>query len=578
MLGLKPHLITILLVPLVLFSGCDLPAGTIASPAPPPPASAYIMKLIASPVDDQLIYAATNGGGLYRTQNGGDHWTDISPGPELRHYNIVVLDPLDPTRMYTGGRENGLWVSSDGGNSWGCLAFTGESILSLVADPNSPERLFVLTPDGVHRNTSGGVGPWEHVFDYPNFVTANKIPWPDPSWPKQFSRFQHLTLDPREPDTLFLGGRWEGGYHRSDDGGETWKHEWIGPIFRRGDRIVPDPVTPHILYAETHHQGMFKSYNNGLSWVSSSHGIAPQKRTAHYGAVLISGSAFDPTDPATIYAGSDYSNWKSVDAGASWTELDVSLTCEFARTFLVAGNTVYAGTNVGLYRSFDGGATWEPCNNGLPTRTILATARGTVNGEPFEWAICAGRPAVYRRSLDSNSDWVSVSWLLYENATAVRFEADTATVVVDTPNGERRSTDGGLRWDAAPTEYVAAPIAALTHPNSKTQPDGSAGVRLSVAIHGAPRPSDAQVHSMYQRPPYVFLAISNPTYPEDGSVPDWTGHWENKLSGIITIPSDLINSAVKKNLRVEVRDFQYGTRTGSASIDTTGAITVKVSL
>lgn len=535
------------------------------------------MKLTASPDNDQLIYAATNGSGLYRTRDGGDHWADISPSADLRHYNIVVLDPRDASRIYTGGRETGLWVSNDSGVSWRRLALTGTSILSLVIDPTNRDRLYALTPDGVQRNTAGGAGAWEQVFDYLKFVTDGDIPWPDPTWPKQFSRFQHLTLDPHDPDTLFLGARWEGGYHRSDDGGDTWKHESIGPMFRRGDRIVPDPMTPNLLYAETHHQGMFKSYNNGRSWVSSSHGIAPQKRTPHYGAVLISGSAFDPTDSATIYAGSDYSNWKTTDAGATWSEVDPSLSCEFARSFLVAGDTVYAGTNIGLFRSFDGGANWEPCNRGLPTRTLLTTTQGAVDGEDWEWAICTGRPAVYRRSLDSTSDWVSVSWLLYESATAIRFEADTETLVIDTPNGERRSTDGGLRWDVAPTVYTESSIIDPAPPLSQGASPSDRNRHLPIAIHGAPRPDDSIVEHMYQRPPYVYLAITTPNYPEDGSAPLWTGHWDNQLSDNIIVPAALLEAEGQKILRVEVRDFHYGTRVGQTPVNPIGATLIQVS-
>lgn len=560
---------------------CFLSMGVGASASDhvvPPPASAYIMKLAASPADDELIYAATNGGGLYRTRDGGGYWSDISPRTKFRHYYIVALDPLDSSRIYTGGRETGLWVSHDRGDSWELLALPEASILSLVIDPIDRNRLYVLTPDGVHRNTHGGAGPWQFIFNYPEFVAENEVPWPDPTWPKQFSRFQHLTLDPRHPDTLFLGGRWEGGYHRSEDGGDTWRHESIGPIFRRGDRIVPDPVTPNLLYAETHHQGMFKSYNNGRSWVSSSSGIAPQKRTPHYGAVLISGSSFDPSNSDIIYAGSDYSNWKSTDAGATWHELGQSLTCEFARSFLVTENAVFAGTNVGVYRSFDGGNTWETCNRGLPTRTVLATTQGTVNGERFEWALCAGQPAIYRRSLERTSDWVSVSWLLYDGASAIRFESDTGTLVIETPKGERRSVDGGLRWDVPATVYVKSVTAKLQQTFISGGSNGSPNRSLLVEILGATRPDDSVIEPMYQRPPYVAFAITTPTYPMDASVPLWTGQWDDSLSGILSVPKKIFELDGSKVLRVEVRDFQHGTRTGSAILDPSTPTTISVAL
>jgi photosystem II stability/assembly factor-like uncharacterized protein len=573
MLRLKPHFTTVLLVFLVIFPGCNRPAERRASPAIPPPASAYIVKLAALPGDDDdsTLFAATNGSGLYRSHDAGDHWRDISPHPDLRYYYIVVFDPANPAQLYSGGRDSGLWQSTDQGDSWSLIAFANTSILSLAIDPTDPNRLYVLTPQGVHRSTTGGTGSWTQVFDYPEFVKDNDVPWPNPEWPVLFGRFQHLTLDPRNPATLFLGGRWEGGYHRSDDGGNTWRNESLGPIFRRADRVIPDPVTPDLLYAETHHQGMFKSYNNGLSWVSSSHGIAPQKRTPHYGAVLISGSAFDPNHPEVIYAGSDYSNWKTSNAGATWHEVGPSLTCEFARSFLVTPNAVYAGTNVGIYRSADGGATWEPRNRGLPPREIVDRTQGTVGNEHFEFAITAGRPAVYRRSPDHASDWVSVSWLLYENADSIRFESDTETVVINTPNGERRSSDAGLRWNVPPTVYAPKSL------ETPAAPPPASGT-ISVAIHGASLPDDGPIDPWYQRPPYTALAIVKSGYPQDGSAPLWTGHWATQLAGTITLPADIFESSQDLILRAEVRDFHYGTRTGEAPLTPTQPNIIRVKL
>lgn len=558
---------------------CSLSAAELRpSPEVPPPASAYITKLVSAPDDDRLIIAATNGSGLYRSSTAGDTWQQISPADDLRYIHVAVFDPHDSSRLYVGGRESGLWVVTNNGSDWEHVALGKTSVLSLVIDPQDARRLLVLTPDGVHRSLNGAGGPWRQVFDYPDFIAQRPAVWPDPDWPVRFSRFQHLTIDPRNPATLLLGGRWEGGYHRSDDGGDTWQHLPLGPIFRRADRVLFDPIDANILYAETHHQGLFKSFNRGRSWVSSSHGIAPQKRTPHYGAVLISGMAFAPENPTTLYAGSDYSNWRSTDAGASWQEVGETLTCEFARSFLITSDTVYAGTNVGIYRSHDDGLTWTTSNRGLPERKILATTQGTVRGERFEFALCEGRPAVYRRSLDRHTDWVSISWLLYESATAIRFEPETETLVIQTESGERRSQTGGLRWDVSPTVYLPKPV---IHPAAPAPPAPSADRTentFAIAIHGAARPDDSPVESMYQRPPYIALAVVGPGYPEDGSEPLWRGHWTDHLSGSITVPASVLKSTITPQLRVEVRDFQYGTRTGSAPLNQTEPTIIDVRL
>ena len=397
------------------------------------------------------------------------------------------------------------------------------------------------------------------------------------------TRFQGITINPHDPEVIAVGARWEGGFHLSRDGGRTWAHQQIGPIFRRVDRLVFDPVDPSVRYAATHHQGVFKSYNNGESWVSSSSGIEPQKRTPHYGAVLVSGMAFDPGDPRAIYSGSDYSNWKSTDGGQTWEELGITLTCEFARSFAVAPGcppTVYAGTNVGLYRSRDHGATWEPCNRGLPERQILDTCTAEIEGEMFEYAVVRGRPAVFRRSITRESDWVSMSWMLYEEGQSIRFDPSEGSLFLETDKGTRRSDDGGFRWELEPTLYVdqtlVAAAASVVSPGGV--PKGQRGI--SVMITGAPELDDAVVDPLYQRPPYVSLQIVGPGYPHDGSVPVWSGHWDQHLSGTMVLPEASIRSDGDLWLYVEVRDFQWGTRTGRVRIDDSpGAVlTVEVSL
>ncbi len=544
----------------------------------PPPAAAYIQRLTGTPGQPELLFAATQGAGLYRSRDGGDRWESITPEAGLSHFNVVMRAPDAERGLYAGGRETGLWYSPDEGESWERSPTAPEQVLDLAVTPDQPQRLLVLAPDGVYRSTAGRAGPWRRVFDYEGFVRARpEIPWPG-DFDVRFSRFQHLMIDPRRPETVYLGARWEGGYHRSDDGGTTWRHESVGPLFRRVDEVWADPEDPEILYAGTHHQGLFKSYNRGRSWVSSSHGLAPQQRTPHYGAVLISGLAFDPTDSATLFSGSDHGNWMSADGGRTWREVGPTLSCEFTRSMLVTTEAVYAGTNVGIYRSRDGGLTWESCNRGLPERQIVATTEGEVAGERWAFAVGAGRPAVYRRSLTRGGDWAAVSWLLREAATGLRFESATETLVVETASGERRSQDGGLRWDVAQTAYVpkAKVVAAAPATDAREGPDGE--VALPVEIRGAPRPDDGVVEGWYQRPPYVALALVGAGYPEDGSVPYWTGAWVEDLAGVITVPAESLSAADDLWLRVEVRDFQYGTRTGAVPLQRDGLTTVPVSL
>ncbi len=553
-------------------------SSTTDFPEVPPPASAYIQVIRIDPAQPEILYAASPGGGLFRSLNEGDSWQSINPNEQLRHFNAVVIDPKHPAQIYAGGEKTGLWVSLDRGNHWELAGLVQASIQDIAIDPHDSGRLFVLTSTGVYRTTDGTKGEWQCVFDYVDFIEREYTGhWPEET--VRFYRFQGISIDPHNPSTVMFGGRWEGGYHRSDDGGDTWQHEQLSPIFRRADRLHFDPVDPNVYYAATHHQGLLKSYNRGKTWVSTGRGIEPQKRTPYYGAVLICGLAFDPAQPSTLYAGSDYSNWKSTDNGETWQEVGTGLTCEFTRSFAVgpeSSGIIYAETNVGIYRSRDGGETWESCNRGLPEREILASTTGTFAGEKFEFAIVKGRPSVFRRSLTRGTDWVSISWLLYEQAETLRFDEVSKTLVIATEHGERRSFDGGLRWDVPATEYATRNTA---HPTESVKLSAPSGHRaFSVVIKGAVIPDDSVVDEFYQRPPYVALALTESEYPKDGSEPLWTGSWDRALSGTIVIPEKLGQLAKPLILHVEVRDFQWGTRMGKARLRTEpeGVTTVQV--
>lgn len=112
----------------------------------------------------------------------------------------------------------------------------------------------------------------------------------------------------------------------------------------------------------------------------------------------------------------------------------------------------------------------------------------------------------------------------------------------------------------------------------KPQTTGGFPESIPVAIHGAVQPDNALVDSWYQRPPYIALKVVGAGYPEDGSEPFWSGHWVTQLSGHIAVPPDLIETHADLTLRVEVRDFQFGTRVGESPFLPASPITIQVDL
>lgn len=540
-------------------------AGLLAEEVPPP-AGVYIQQIQLDPDDPEILYVATTGAGLYRSINGGGYWTEINTGAGFRRYYAVRLDPQDSRRLLAGGVDSGVWASADRGQSWESLGLEGVTVLSISIDPTDSGRVFVLAPEGVYRNLEVGLEDWQLVFDYAEFLEKNWQPdMPEERW--AFMRFIDVEINPHDPDDIWLGARWEGGYHRSRDGGHSWQHHSISDIFRRADIFRFHPEDPDRIYIGTHHQGLFISYNNGESWVTMSRGLEPQIREPFYGAYLVSGLVFDPQDPDVMYTGTDYSNWKSVDGGRSWTELGKTLTCEFARSFAVDtrnSETVYAGTNVGMYRSDDGGGSWISINRGFPERDIIDSLEIEIEGTWYEYVVVRGRPAVYRRSIGDGSDWLPMGWLLYRDGDSIDYDAQRGAMLLNTPEGVVASYDGGFRWDLPAVEYAPIVNLPVTAPEPEELNEGD--WLLNILIEGEVFFEDQLVNRLYQRPPYVSIQLVSKDYPCDGSKPLWQGTFNRYLRGAVAIPEKYFVSGDEKMLYVEVRDFQRNVLTGTTRV------------
>lgn len=531
----------------------------------PLPAGAYITDIVVDPENPEAVWVATNGAGVYHRDGLEAAWERFETPFATKKVFALAWTPGPEARLLVGGEASGPQLGPGG---------VPVTILDLVPHPHHRDRVFVLTPEGVWRVDgvvkSGLRGGWKPLFSYADWQAANRRPdWPAEDW--RFTRFQKLTLDPHDPETLLLGARWEGGYHRSDDGGRTWTHHCLGGIFRRADELRVDPFEPRRYYAFTHHQGLLVSHNGGRSWGVTGEGLLPQRRTPHYGAFLLGGISFDPNTPGRLLAGSDYSTWLSEDHGETWAEVGITLTCEFVRaTAFHPGNPdiLYAGSNVGFYQSTDGGRTWEPANSGFPERHILQMLEVTISGRPYQFARVAGSQPVYRRPLDQGpaAPWRSMNWEVREPATDLQWEPETQRLVLTMETGETLwSGDGGFRWS---TPHVRNASRTVRFLEGEVPADTASG---SLIIQNAVVPDPEPLLDLYKRPPFVRIQLVGPDYPQDGSVPHWETWWETRLSGPLTIPADI--EADGLDIRVEVRDFQDGTRAGRAAFAGRNAVT-----
>ena len=81
------------------------------------PAGGIVSGIGVHPTDPHVAYAASESR-LFKTVDGGAHWTRLDPGIDYGYIQVIVVDPVDPAIVWIGGRMDGVLRSTDAGATW----------------------------------------------------------------------------------------------------------------------------------------------------------------------------------------------------------------------------------------------------------------------------------------------------------------------------------------------------------------------------------------------------------------------------------------------------------------------------
>ncbi|HEY74789.1 MAG TPA: hypothetical protein G4O00_01230 [Thermoflexia bacterium] len=138
-----------------------------------------VLDIAFDAVDPDLIYAATNGGGLWRSTDGGANWMRVPISNTLSPVVVeAVVTHLDvPGKVYvrtysyaeSPNPEPELWVSEDAGDTWQQLTYVFLGVDLLISPPvpgYPPYTLYTGCETGLCRSTDDGQ-TWEPVGGAP---------------------------------------------------------------------------------------------------------------------------------------------------------------------------------------------------------------------------------------------------------------------------------------------------------------------------------------------------------------------------------------------------------------------------
>jgi hypothetical protein len=261
----------------------------------------YFDYFVLDPIDSKRIYASY-ANGVYKTVDGGDHWTEV----RLFTADIVrdmEIDPADNDIVYigvsavgTGG--TGVYRSESRGNTW-TQVVDDASVSALAIDPSNTGVIYAGTvgatfagdAQGVLKSMDSGTS-WEPM----NLGLASLD-------------IVDVQVHPVATQTVYTSTT--SGLYRSDNGAETWFSYGEGlPDNALALRLAFDPQNPSTMFATTQGDGVFKSEDGGGTWSASNDGIT---------VLTAADIVVHPSRSSYVYAATDEGVFRSVDGGAVWT-------------------------------------------------------------------------------------------------------------------------------------------------------------------------------------------------------------------------------------------------------------------
>ena len=307
-------------------------------------------------------------------------WRNIGPFRGGRSGAVTGV-PNKPNLFYMGSTGGGIWRTNDAGNSWENISdgFFGGSVGSVAVSEWDNNVMYVgMGEKTVRGNVSSGDGIWKSVnagktWEHIGLKNSRHIP--------------RMRIHPKNPDIVYaavLGDLYksstERGVYKSIDGGKNWRRVLFANADAGAIDLIIDPNNSRILYATTWNvrrtpyslssggegSGLWKSIDGGETWknISKNEGLPK-------GLWGISGVSVSPVNSDIIYAlieNKDGGVYKSTDAGKTWKLINKERKLRqrawyYTRIYADSQdeNIVYV-LNVRYHKSTDGGKTYKTFN------------------------------------------------------------------------------------------------------------------------------------------------------------------------------------------------------------------------
>jgi photosystem II stability/assembly factor-like uncharacterized protein len=355
---------------------------------------------------NDVLFAGTGGGGLYRSTDKGETWESLTEYPGSECWAIAFNDS---NHIFAGdGDLGGVFKSVDNGDTW--IQVLPNSVAPLAIEINNVGSIFVGTRDNFYKSTDYGISWNSYYAGLDNQIIASILAC--------------------SISEVFVGTGYYNtgnGVYYSSDGGETWEQKGLE------GRIIYSLISDQFgeVYAATKNNGVYKTQDQGLKWRLINEGlknynifrinISPSNilyacseteggiyKSYDYGELweitgVIAGTMRKGfiTFSGDIYSATDGGVQKYCSTTEKWTVFGLN---EVRHVVIDHDSVLYAGTRWdGVFTSTDNGNTWEPTANigglGIELFTMALSPDSSV---------LVGTNNYIKRSTDQGIFWATI--------------------------------------------------------------------------------------------------------------------------------------------------------------------------
>ena len=273
------------------------------------------LSIAGSKPDTVYAIIQAKEGGVFRSDDGGASWKRVNDEMKLRqrafYYMAIYADPKDPNTVYAP-EVDALWVSHDGAKTFTKLKTPHGDNHVVWINPNDTSILLEGNDGGVTVSTDAGK-TWSTEHNQPT------------------AQFYHVNLDDQFPYHIYGAQQDEGSFEgpSASAGGRVPLSAWNEVAYGESTYSVPQPGDPKITYGSGYYSIFVKhdqrtdEYRSVSPWPYYQEGASSGELKYRWGwthPIL-----FSPANPKQLFTAAQFV-FKSDDYGATWTQISPDLT------------------------------------------------------------------------------------------------------------------------------------------------------------------------------------------------------------------------------------------------------------